>query len=74
LAFVVTLAKQVKKNLQDIPMVRDYPNVFSTNYYGLPPQRKVEFGIECAPDTNPILKAPYRMTLSELIELKDQHR
>jgi hypothetical protein len=32
----------------------------------------VEFGIECVPGTNPISKAPYRMALSELKELKEQ--
>jgi hypothetical protein len=32
----------------------------------------VEFGIECLPDTNLISKAPYKMALSELKELKEQ--
>jgi hypothetical protein len=32
----------------------------------------VEFGIECVPGTNLISKAPYRMALSELKELKEQ--
>ena len=49
LAFVVTPAKEKKKDLQDILVVRDYPDVFSTNYSGLPPQKEVEFGIECVP-------------------------
>jgi hypothetical protein len=38
----------------------------------LPPQRKVEFEIEYTPGTNPISKAPYRMVLSKLKELKEQ--
>jgi hypothetical protein len=71
LAFIVTPTKQAKKNLEDIPVVYEYPDVFSTNYYGLPPQREVEFGIECVLGTNPISKAPYRMTSSELKELKE---
>jgi hypothetical protein len=37
----------VKKNLEDIPMVCEYPDVFSADYSGLPPLREVEFGIEC---------------------------
>jgi hypothetical protein len=49
LAFVVAPTKQAKKNLEDIPMVCEYPDVFSTDYSGLPPQREVEFGIECVP-------------------------
>jgi hypothetical protein len=72
LAFIVAPTEQAKKNLEDIPVVCEYPDVFSTDYSRLPPQRKVEFGIECVPGTNPISKAPYRMALSELKELKEQ--
>jgi hypothetical protein len=72
LAFIVSPTKQARKNLEDIPMVCEYPDVFSLYYSGLPLQREVEFGIECVPGTNPISKAPYRMALSELKELKEQ--
>ena len=71
LAFVVAPIREEKKDLEDIPVVREYPDVFSTDYFALPPQREVEFGIECVPDTNPISKALYRMALSELKELKE---
>jgi hypothetical protein len=50
----------------------EYPDIVSTNYSGLPPQREVEFGSECVPGTNPISKAPYRMASSELKKLKEQ--
>ena len=70
-AFVVSPAKEEKKDLQDIPVVQDYQDVFSIDYSGLPPQWEVEFGIEYALGTNPILKAPYRMAPSELKELKE---
>jgi hypothetical protein len=66
LAFVVVPMKQAKKNLEDILMVCEYPDVFSIDYSGLPPQREMEFGIECVPGTNPISNAPYRMVPSEL--------
>jgi hypothetical protein len=72
LAFVVAPTKQAKKNLEDILVVCEYPNVFSTDYSRLPPQREVEFGIEFVPSTNPISKAPYRMASSKLKELKEQ--
>jgi hypothetical protein len=72
LAFIVTPTKQAKKNLEDIPVVCEYPDVFSSDYSGLPPRRDVEFGIECVPGTNPISKAPYRMASPELKELKEQ--
>ena len=45
LAFVVTPMKQVRKNLEKITMVCEYPNVFSTDYSRLPLQREVEFGL-----------------------------
>jgi hypothetical protein len=72
LAFIVTPTKQTRKNMEDIPIVCEYLYVFSSDYSGLPPQRKVEFRIECVPDTDPISKAPYRMASSELKELKEQ--
>ena len=71
MAFVVAPMKQAKKNLEEIPVVCEYPDFFSTDYYGLPSQREVEFGIECVPSTNPISKAPYRMASPELKELKE---
>jgi hypothetical protein len=72
LPFVVAPVKEEKKDLQDIPMVREYLDVFSTDYSWLPPQREVEFGIECVLGTNPISKAPYRMASSKLKKLKEQ--
>ena len=58
--------------LEDIPIVRDYPDVFPDDLPGLPPEREVEFTINVAPGTTPISKAPYRMTPLELKELKIQ--
>jgi hypothetical protein len=72
LAFIVTPTKQAKKNLEDIPVVCEYLDVFSSDYSGLPLQREVEFGIECMLGTNPISKTPYRMASSKLKELKEQ--
>jgi hypothetical protein len=63
LAFVIAPARGEKKDQQDIPVVQEYTDVFSTDYYGLPSQREVEFGIKCVPSTNPISKAPYRMVV-----------
>jgi hypothetical protein len=37
LVVVVAPMKQAKKNLEDIPVVCEYPDVFLTNYSGLPP-------------------------------------
>ncbi|KAI6687682.1 hypothetical protein NL676_024510 [Syzygium grande] len=56
--------------LEDIPVVSNFPDMFPEELPGLPPEREVEFVIELAPGTEPISKAPYRMSLSELKELK----
>ena len=58
--------------LKDIPIVRDYPDVFPDDLLGLAPQKKVEFTINLALGSTPISKAPYRMAPMELKELKIQ--
>ena len=58
--------------LEDIPIVRDYPDVFPKDLPGLPPEREVEFTIDLAPVTVPVSKAPYRMAPMELKEVKTQ--
>ncbi|GFS36993.1 hypothetical protein Acr_00g0049100 [Actinidia rufa] len=56
----------------DIPIVREFPEVFPEELPGMPMEREIEFSIECAPGTQPISKAPYRMAPAELKELKLQ--
>ncbi|KAA0056320.1 gag protease polyprotein [Cucumis melo var. makuwa] len=51
-------------------VVREYPNVFSDEFSGLPPPREIDFAIELEPGTAPISRAPYRMAPTELKELK----
>ncbi|XP_042423149.1 uncharacterized protein LOC122010720 [Zingiber officinale] len=58
--------------LSDIPIVREYPDVFPEELPGLPPKRQVEFTVELIPGTAPVSKAPYRMAPKELEELKVQ--
>ena len=58
--------------LEDITIVRDYPDVFLENLPGLPLEREVEFTIDLAPGIAPISKAPYRMAPMELKELLDK--
>ncbi|XP_048132162.1 uncharacterized protein LOC115741886 [Rhodamnia argentea] len=57
-------------NLGSIPVIREFPDVFPRELPGLPPEREIEFIIELAPGTEPISKAPYRMSPCELKELK----
>uniref|UniRef100_A0A2N9G885 RNA-directed DNA polymerase n=1 Tax=Fagus sylvatica TaxID=28930 RepID=A0A2N9G885_FAGSY len=71
LAYVIdTEASEVK--LENIPVVREFPDVFPKELLGLPPDREVEFSIDLLPGTGPISKAPYRMAPTELRELKVQ--
>jgi hypothetical protein len=37
LVFIIAPAEDEKKDLQDIPVVREYPYVFSIDYSRLPP-------------------------------------
>ncbi|KAL5837100.1 hypothetical protein ACOSQ3_014269 [Xanthoceras sorbifolium] len=56
--------------LEDIPIIREFSDVFPEDLPRLPPDREVEFQIELAPGTEPISKAPYKMAPLELKELK----
>ncbi|KAJ8761158.1 hypothetical protein K2173_001214 [Erythroxylum novogranatense] len=58
--------------LEDIPVVRKFPDVFPEELLGLPPPREIEFPIELLPGTTPISIPPYRMAPAELKELKVQ--
>ncbi|GJT60457.1 putative reverse transcriptase domain-containing protein [Tanacetum coccineum] len=68
----VTEKEPSKKQLQDVPMIRNFPEVFPDNLPGLPPPRQVEFRIELVPRAAPVAHAPYRLAPSELKELSDQ--
>ena len=37
--------------LEDIPVVREFPDVFLDDLLGLPPDREIDFQIELAPGT-----------------------
>ena len=71
LAFVID-RRQEGTRLEDIPIVKEFPNVFPDDISGLPPDREVEFTIDLIPGTEPISIPPYRMSPTELRELKAQ--
>jgi hypothetical protein len=62
----------VERRLEDIHVVREFPDVFPDDLPGMPPERAIEFKIELQPGTTPISKAPYKMSREELVELKIQ--
>ena len=57
-------------DLGEIPVVKDFLNVFPEELPGLPPDREIEFGIDVPPGTQPVSIPPYRMAPLELRELK----
>jgi hypothetical protein len=53
-------------SLEDLPIVREYPDVFPEELPGMPPDRDVEFLIDLMPGTGPIAKRPYKMDVDEI--------
>ncbi|GJT80826.1 putative reverse transcriptase domain-containing protein [Tanacetum coccineum] len=64
--------KSEGKQLKDVPIVRDFPEVFPEDLPGLPPARPVEFQIDLIPGAAPVARAPYRLAPSEMKELSEQ--
>ncbi|KAH9302877.1 hypothetical protein KI387_014460, partial [Taxus chinensis] len=58
--------------MKQFPLLQSFRDVFPEELPGLPPKREFDFTIEIKPGTEPISKAPYRMTTTELVELKAQ--
>nr|GEZ24635.1 reverse transcriptase domain-containing protein [Tanacetum cinerariifolium] len=64
--------KSEGKQLKDVPIVRDFPEVFPEDLPGLSPARPVEFQIDLIPGAAPVALAPYRLAPSEMKELSKQ--
>ncbi|KAJ9545025.1 hypothetical protein OSB04_024732 [Centaurea solstitialis] len=73
LVYVAEIAGEKKrKTVADVPVVRDFPDVFPEDLPGVPPERQVEFGIDLIPGAAPVAKAPYRLAPPEMQELSNQ--
>ncbi|GJU28690.1 putative nucleotidyltransferase, ribonuclease H [Tanacetum coccineum] len=64
--------KSDEKKLEDIPVVKEFPDVFPEDLPGIPPVRQVEFQIDLIPGAAPIARTPYRLAPSEMQELSNQ--
>nr|GFA60170.1 hypothetical protein [Tanacetum cinerariifolium] len=64
--------KSKEKQLEDVPIVRDFSEVFPEDLPGLPLTRQVEFQIDLIPGVAPVAQAPYRLAPYEMKELSDQ--
>ena len=77
LAHVLDTRKEVLK-LDDIPVVREFSDVFPEYLQGIPIDKEAEFFVAFLPTTSPILKAPYSVapiglkTKVQLQELLDK--
>ncbi|KAJ0808416.1 putative nucleotidyltransferase, Ribonuclease H [Helianthus annuus] len=67
----VTIDEQ-KPKVEDIPVISEYPEVFPEELPGLPSDRQVEFRIDIIPGAAPVARAPYRLTPTEMKELRTQ--
>ncbi|GKA27438.1 putative reverse transcriptase domain-containing protein [Tanacetum coccineum] len=68
----VTEQESKEKRLEDVPVIRDFPEVFPDELPGLPPPRQVEFRIDLIPGAAPVARAPYRLAPSKMKELSKQ--
>nr|GEY35393.1 putative reverse transcriptase domain-containing protein [Tanacetum cinerariifolium] len=64
--------KSKEKRLEDVSIVRDFPEVFLEDLPGIPPARPVEFQIDLVPGAVPVARAPYLLAPSEMKELAEQ--
>ena len=69
---VILDSKRGQVDVEKIPIVREFPDVFPEELPGIPHEREVDLAIEIVPGTVPMSRAPYRMAPTELKELKNQ--
>nr|GEX77216.1 putative reverse transcriptase domain-containing protein [Tanacetum cinerariifolium] len=61
-----------EQKLEDIPIVHNFPGLFSKDLSGLPPSREIEFLIDLIPGAMPVSKSPYHLAPTEMQELSNQ--
>ncbi|GJS25926.1 putative reverse transcriptase domain-containing protein [Tanacetum coccineum] len=64
--------KPKEKRLEDVLVIRDFPEVFPDDLLGLLPPRQVEFRIDLVPRAAHVARAPYHLAPSEMRELSVQ--
>lgn len=64
--------KAKEKKLEEILVIKEFPEVFPEDLPGLPPVRSVEFRIDLIPGATPVAKSPYRLAPSKMQELASQ--
>ena len=69
---LVLNSKRGQIELENIMVVKDFPDVFPEELLGIPLVREVDLSIEILPGTTHTSRAPYKMAPTELKELKIQ--
>lgn len=67
------MVKDVEKSvvsIEQVGVVKEFPDVFPEEFPGLPPHREIEFCIDVVAGAAPISIPPYHTTPIELKELK----
>nr|GFC44504.1 putative reverse transcriptase domain-containing protein [Tanacetum cinerariifolium] len=64
--------KSKRKQLEDVPVVREFLEVFPKDLPGIPLTRQVDFLIDLVPGAAPVARAPYLLAPYEIKELADQ--
>ena len=67
--YIMVTRKKGMTTVDDVPIMRDYPNVFSEYFPGVPPDRQVKFQIHLVPGAALIAEAPYRLAPPVMQEL-----
>nr|GEU70649.1 putative reverse transcriptase domain-containing protein [Tanacetum cinerariifolium] len=63
-----TKDKSKEKRLEDVPIIRDFLEVFPEDLHRLPPTRQVKFQIDLVPGAVPISRSLYKLAPLELIQ------
>ncbi|GJU83073.1 putative reverse transcriptase domain-containing protein [Tanacetum coccineum] len=66
--------KADEKKSKDIPIVRDFPEVFPDYLSRLPHVCEIKFLIDLIPGALQVIKSPYRLAPSEMLELSNHLR
>nr|GEV69811.1 putative reverse transcriptase domain-containing protein [Tanacetum cinerariifolium] len=64
--------KSEEKLLEDVPIVREFLEIFPDDLPELPPTRQVEFQIDLVPGAALVARAPYQLAPAEMQELSTQ--
>ncbi|GKG57399.1 hypothetical protein Tco_0584825, partial [Tanacetum coccineum] len=64
--------KSEERQLKDVPIVREFPEVFPEVLPGLPPARQVEFQIDLVLGAAPVVRASYRLAPAKMQEWSTQ--